>query len=310
MRDALRVTERLAQHDVPVLIEGETGTGKTGLALHVHRCSPRASHALVTKALTEVEDTLAASDLFGHIVGAFTDARHTRPGMFASADGGTLFLDEIGKASLTVQNKLLRVIETGEIYPLGCDRMVRVDVRLVTATNVALEQLVESGGFLPDLAQRVAKFRVRLPPLRERLEDLPALVEDIVAMRAERFGFLAGPPRVDDDLMAAFVSAPWPGNLRELDHVIQRLLIDAEGAEVLTPSLCTGDLAYLHPSRQAPRRGRALSRAEVECARQRNGGNVTAAAREPGVSRQAIYDALRRQPKEGAASQPPPPPAA
>jgi DNA-binding NtrC family response regulator len=171
----LRDIESLAPYEhTTVLVEGESGTGKSYVARLLHQKSPRARAVFHQVILSALDDNLAASDLFGHLSGSYTDARANRPGHFVTANRGTLFLDEIGKASSAVQRKLLHAIEQREIWPVGADRAVRLDVRLVAASNIPLATLVERGTFLGDLAARLAHFRVRLPALRERREDIPA----------------------------------------------------------------------------------------------------------------------------------------
>ena len=189
-----------------ILLEGESGTGKTLLARYLHGVSPRATKPYQTVVLSTIEDTLAASELFGHVSGAYTDARHSRAGHFASANGGTLFLDEIGKASLAVQQRLLHVVEYGEFRPVGSDRDMRVDVRIIAATNLKLDDQVERQRFLPDLHARLSVFSLTMPSLRERRADIPILVEEAVARHALNAGYTA-PPTVDDDLMAALQAA-------------------------------------------------------------------------------------------------------
>jgi two-component system response regulator HydG len=203
--------------------------------------------------LSTLDDNLAASDLFGHVRGAYTDARHQRSGCFSSASGGTLFLDEIGKASASVQRKLLHAIERREIWPVGSDRAVRIDVRLVAATNVPLEQLVATAGFLPDLLARLNAFRVRIPPLRERAGDIPALVEQFLEARATQCGYTDGTPSVDARLLQVLQAASWPNNLRQLDAAMHRILVDSDGASELTLAHCEDDTLGLHRYAQAAR---------------------------------------------------------
>ena len=245
---ALRSIESLAPYEhATVLIEGESGTGKSYVARLLHDRSPRARAVFHPVVLSTLDDNLAASDLFGHLSGSYTDARQNRPGHFVTANRGTLFLDEIGKATPAVQRKLLHAIEHREICPVGADRSVRLDVRLVAASNIPLQTLVERGTFLDDLAARLTHFRVKLPALRERRTDIPALVKQFIGLRAATCGHPLRAPRVDTELMAALGQAAWPYNLRQLDGVVQRLLIEAaiDGSSELTLQHCVGELAYL-----------------------------------------------------------------
>lgn len=288
---ALARLERYARHDhAVVLIEGESGTGKSYFAQHLHRMSARSRASYQCVVLSTLDDNLAASDLFGHVRGAYTDARQNRSGCFSSASGGTLFLDEIGKASSSVQRKLLHVIERREIWPVGSDRPVRIDVRLVTATNVPLDELVASGGFLPDLLARLSSFRVRIPPLRERAGDIPALVDQFLDARAGLCGYAAGAPSVDSRLLRVLQAAEWPNNLRQLDATVQRLLIHADGARVLTLEHLGDDIVEL----EAPASEQTLTpervRQVVDAA-----GSKTDAARLLGVTRQTVHRYLMRE---------------
>lgn len=200
-RRALALLEKFAKHErVNVLLVGDSGTGKSAFARHLHDRSPRAGQVFHQVVLSAISDGLTSSDLFGHVQGAFTDAHAPRAGRFASASGGTLFLDEIGKASAVVQHSLLDAVERREFTPVGADRSVRVDVRIVAATNVELRDLVDEGTFLPDLRQRLDVFTVRLPTLRERREDIHDLVEHLVDWHAPELGYRR-PPRIDPDLM-------------------------------------------------------------------------------------------------------------
>ncbi len=291
MLRALELLRRIARHpSAPVLLEGESGTGKTMVARYVHSLSPRSSGPYRHIVLAELDDTLANSELFGHVKGAFTDAHDNRQGCFVSAHNGTIFFDEIGKASRAVQRKLLHAIEHGEIRPIGSDRTVRVDVRVVAASNVPVAELVERLEFLPDLYARLEGCRVYLPPLRERRADIPLLVERYLAehARAIRSDWQ---PTIEAGLMQALKCAPWPNNMRQLDATIRRLVIEADGADEITFDHCRGSLAWL-----ADHRGSAadLSDPSIARAMAEAGNNKSRAARILRVHRTTLHRALRR----------------
>ena len=290
--EALRAIENLAPYEhTTVLIVGETGTGKSYAARLLHQLSPRARATFHQVLLSSLDDNLAASDLFGHLSGSYTDARQSRPGHFVTANRGTLFLDEIGKASRGVQCKLLHAIEKHEIWPVGSDRSVRVDVRVVLASNVPLEDLVAEDRFLGDLFARIETFEVRLPALRERRSDIPALVRQFISLRAADCGHPLGAPKVDPELLAAICRAEWPYNLRQLDGAVQRILIEAASREsrVLTLDHCVGKLAYLRGST-------ARRRVTAEMVRERMTatGSVKKTAASLGISRWTVYRYLRK----------------
>jgi DNA-binding NtrC family response regulator len=283
---------RLARNSaVPILIEGESGTGKTLLARHIHELSPRARSPFERVLLSALDDNLASSDLFGHLPGAFTDARGSRSGSFVSSHGGTLFLDEIGKASFGVQQKLLHAVEYGTIRPLGSDRDVKVDTRIVFANNVPLARLVEVGTFLPDLHARIETFTVVLPPLRSRRADIPVLVEQYVAHDAPICGYGSEVPAVSQTLMAALQYAQWPNNLRQLHATVRRLLVEADGAPELVVDHCRGPLEYLAASQRDPN-GPTLE--QINEALSRSDNNTTQAARALGIDRTTLYRRKRR----------------
>jgi len=279
---------------IAILLEGESGTGKTWLARYIHRVSLRAAGPFEVIDLAALDDGVASSELFGHTAGAFTDARRGRAGLFVTASGGMLFLDEIGKASLAVQRKLLRAIESGEVRPVGADRFVRIDTRIIAASNVPLRGLVDQEKFLPDLLARLEVFRITVPPLRARRADIAMLVQHYVERHAADCGY-AIPPRVAPDLMRAIQRAPWPNNLRQLDATIHRLLIDADGAPCLTMELCVGDLAYL---RAAESRRSAVSITSLEQAVE-IAGSLSGAARLLGRHRSTLYRERQRQSTPG-----------
>ena len=289
--------ERFARDgSATILLEGESGTGKTTLARFIHARSPRATRPFQQVVLSTIEDPLAGSELFGHITGAYTDARQSRSGQFASANGGTIFLDEIGKASLAVQYKLLHVVERGEFRPVGSDRDMRVDVRLVAASNVCLADEAANGRFLPDLYARLCSFRIRVPSLRERRADIPMLVAQSLGAHVQRTGHGAI-PRVHPELMDALQRAEWPNNLRQLDAAMHRILVDADGAPELTLDHCEDESLGLHRYAEA---ARELTPERIADAIERE-GSVSAAARLLKVDRTTLHRHRRRIQRDDAA---------
>lgn len=288
----MRLAETFARdRTATVLIQGEAGTGKTQLARRLHDMSPRRDSLYLECDLGALDDALASDDLFGHVAGAFTGASKARDGVFVSARGGTVFLDEIAKAALHVQQKLLRVIENRVVTPLGSDRPIIVDVRVIAATNVPLDQLVARERFLPDLFARLKAFHIRLPSLRERAADIPMLVEECLVRRAPQCGYKKA-PSVDAELMSALKRSEWPDNLRGLDGAIHRLLLEADGASVLTLEMCSSDLAALIGFKRA--RKAPLQIQQVESALATTGGQVLPAARLLGVSRWTVDRVLKK----------------
>jgi DNA-binding NtrC family response regulator len=289
-RRTLRRVEQFARSDVAlILLEGETGTGKTQLARYYHDVSSRARGPFAQLGLGAIPDSMAASELFGHVRGAFTDARERRAGMFLSAAGGTLFLDEIGKASLLVQRHLLDCVESRRIRPLGSERDLTVDVRIIAASNVCLRTLVENGSFLDDLDARFGPFRITLPPLRERRADIPPLVEWYVAKHASGCGYALA-PTIAAELMAALTVAPWPQNLRGLDTAVHYLLAVADHASTLTMDLCDGPLRYLRDAPNVREEAISTSAAKQAIAA---AGSVSGAAKLLGCHRSTVYRARR-----------------
>lgn len=284
-----RASRYAAHPDVSILLVGESGTGKTQLARWIHCHSPRAKGPFHAVSLASIDDALAGSELFGHVGGAYTDARGVRHGAFASANHGTLFLDEIGKASLSVQRRLLTTIEDGNVRPIGADRAVRMDVRLVFATNVPVETLGQDGTMLPDLLPRITAFTLRVPPLRERVEDIPELVRLMVGKHAVRLGYTRI-PEIESSLLDRLVSADWPGNLRQLDAAIQRILVDAEGANCLALRHCQDDLIHIA---RAARNARAVSAEDAHLSARRAPTRADA-ARQLGVSSATLYRRLKQ----------------
>ncbi len=241
MRDAVERVRLVAPSATTVLVRGETGTGKEGLARMVHDLSPRFHAPFVPVNLAAIPETLVESELFGHERGAFTGAARRKPGRFEQADGGTIFLDEVGDAPPAVQVRLLRVLQEREIERVGGTEPLKVDVRVVAATNRDLEEAVARGTFRADLYYRLAVFPIELPPLRERRDDVPPLATHFLARHAAAMH--RRPPRVSEAAWRALEAYDWPGNVRELENFVQRALILSPGPELVLPDL---------PSARAP----------------------------------------------------------
>ena len=234
MRAVFDVVARVADVDVPVLLTGETGTGKTTIAAAMHARSQRASAPFVAVNCAAIPEQLLESELFGHTRGAFTGATQANPGLFAEADNGTLFLDEIGELQPALQAKLLHVIERGMIRPIGGTRERRVNTRILAATNLDLAAAVRAGDFREDLYYRLALVVPEIPPLRDRREDIPLLVDQCLESARRRYP-TAAPRRIGDEAMAVFLTYRWPGNVRELSHLIERLVLLSRN-EVIEPA--------------------------------------------------------------------------
>ncbi len=291
MRPVLELISRVGPSDANVLVTGENGTGKGLVARTLHSVSGRASRALVTVNAGGLSEGIFESELFGHVRGAFTDAKTDRVGRFEMAEGGTLFLDEIANISPGLQAKLLRAIETGEFERVGSSKTRQVDVRIISATNADLNEEVSSGRFRQDLLFRLNTIEIRLPPLRDRREDIPRLAAHFLRQHAERYRkHLSG---FEESAIKTLVAHPWPGNVRELDHAVERAVLMAQGETVRAADL------GLRSSRDSAPKLDEMSLEEVECllikkALQRFNGNVSHAANALGLSRSALYRRLQR----------------
>ena len=288
----LQQVVKFARHDtITIVFEGETGTGKNWLARLAHQQSPRCAQEFHTISVAAFSDSLIGSELFGHEPGAFTDARAKRLGAFQSAHQGTLFIDELGKASIAVQQHLLRVIDEGTLTPVGADRPVRVDVRMLAATNVSLRSLVDEKLFLHDLYPRLGLFTILVPPLRDRREDIPDLAEYFVATHAVALGCSSGLPTIHPALMESLQLADWEFNVRGLESAMKRLIVEAEFAPQLTLEHCVDGLEFLcqrgcgRPARSSP---------EKVATTVRRSRSKAAAARELDISRSTLYRKLGR----------------
>lgn len=292
MEPVLEIMERVAPSDANVLIRGEHGTGKEVVARWLHAASARADNPLVAVNVGGFSEGVFESEIFGHVRGAFTDAKSDRVGCFELADGGTLFLDEIANISLQQQAKLLRVLETGEVQRVGSSKVRRVDVRVLSATNARLEDAVSAGRFREDLLYRLNTVEIHLPPLRERREDVVPLAVHFLTRAAERYDREVD--GLSTDAAEMILRHAWPGNVREMEHAMHRAVLMARGREVTA-----GDLMLRRRGEEGAGdlEGLTLDEVErhlIEKALDRHDGNVSRAAEQLGLSRSALYRRLQR----------------
>ncbi|MFI5239434.1 MAG: sigma-54-dependent transcriptional regulator, partial [Gemmatimonadales bacterium] len=287
MRPILDLMERVAPSDANVLITGEHGTGKEVIARWLHAASPRARSAFIAVNMGGLSDGVFESELFGHVKGSFTDAKTDRAGRFELADRGTLFLDEIANVPLNLQSKLLRVLQTREVERVGSSRTKAIDARVISATNIDPHQEVAAGRFGEDLLFRLNSIELKLPPLRERREDIPALAAHFLKRQSTRYGKqLTG---FDQPAMQALMDHSWPGNIRELEHTIERAVLLANSGVVRATDLALNERGT---SAAQHLEGLTLNEAEralIQKALARHDGNVSQAAKALGLSRSALY---------------------
>jgi two-component system, NtrC family, response regulator GlrR len=291
MREAFALLERAAASQATVLLQGETGTGKEVAARSIHSRSARGDKPFVVVDCGAIPPHLMESELFGHVRGAFTGAATSRQGLFAVACSGTIFLDEIGELSPELQPKLLRALERREIKAVGDSKYVPINVRVIAATNRDLRAEVDAGEFRSDLYYRLAVLEIRLPPLRERTEDLLPLVEHFL----EELGATgdSGAPMRTEGFRAKIHGHAWPGNVRELRNYVERCLaLNAQPPIASSPSRDEGALPDLFQSLKAARE--AFDKRYLEALLQRHGSNMSQAARAAGVDRANLYRMLWR----------------
>ncbi len=291
MRPILELISRVGPSDANLLLTGENGTGKSLAAQVLHGVSTRADKPLITVNIGGLSESIFESELFGHVKGAFTDAKSDRVGRFELADGGTLMMDEIANVPPTLQTKLLRVLETGEFERVGSSKTRRIDVRIISATNADLDEEVRAGRFRQDLLFRLNTVEIRMPPLRERREDVPLLANRFLDRHARRYRRPA--KRFDAGAMSTLLDHRWPGNVRELSHVVERAVLMSDGEAVKAADLglrsTGGDTSRIEEM--------TLEEAErllIRKALERYGGNVSDAAKGLGLSRSALYRRLEK----------------
>lgn len=295
MRDVFHTIAKVAATDANVLILGENGTGKELVARAVHRQSTRLDEVFISVDMGAITETLFESQLFGHMKGSFTDAHENRAGRFEAADGGTLFLDEIGNLSMPLQSKLLQALETRTITRVGATRPIPMDIRLISATNMPIQRMVQEGSFRQDLLFRINTVEIHIPPLRDRKTDIPLLVDHFLKIYADRYRKeIRG---VDSGAMDKLTEYEWPGNVRELQHALERAVIMTDGPDLkpadfpLRSDRAIGDELAL-PSWNLDDVEKTVIRKVLSKA----GGNVSHAAKELGLTRAALY---RRMDKHG-----------
>lgn len=282
---------QIAPTDANILILGENGTGKSLLAERIHQLSSRQQAPLIAVNMAAIPDNLFESELFGHQKGAFTDAKQNRVGRFQLADKGTLFFDEIGSLPLTLQPKLLRVLETGHYEILGSSQTQVADVRLISATNANLNQLISEQAFRQDLLYRLNTIVITIPPLRERLEDIPGLANCFITKFSEKYRKQA--LNISPCALSKLKQHNWPGNIREFSHVIERAVLLTSGGEITAQQLLlenadsTNDTVLLQPLEQAEKQ-------LIEKAMTVTGGQVIEAAKLLDISRNALYRRLEK----------------
>jgi len=291
MLEVKLIIEQVAPSDANVLITGENGTGKGVVARMLHQLSLRSGQPLITVNMGGLPEGVFESEMFGHVKGAFTDARTDRAGRFELADNGTLFLDEIANLTATQQAKLLRVLETGEFERVGSSKTRRADVRILSATNADPRKEIDAGKFREDLFFRLNTIQVHLPALRERLDDIPVLAEQFLEEFSKRYRKqIHG---LHQDAVAALKAYPWPGNVRELRHVMERAVLLAR-----LNAIQVSDLGIQGSPGKAPQlENMDLDSAEVfliNRALTRHHGNALLAAKDLGLSRSAFYRRLQK----------------
>ncbi len=291
MKAIVDMVRRVGPSDANVLILGENGTGKSLVAQALHAFSERSAKPMITVNAGGLSEGLFESELFGHVRGAFTDAKTDRVGRFELADGSTLFLDEIANVPLGQQAKLLRVIETGQFEAVGSSRTKHVSVRMVSATNADIQAEVQAGRFRQDLLFRLNTIEIRIPPLRDRREDIPVLASYFLQQHSKRYRKPIS--TFDPSAMQTLLKYSWPGNIRELDHAIERAVLLAHADRLRVEDL------GLQAQKETPRGVEEMSLEEVEAflikkALDRYNGNVSQAAKALGLSRSALYRRLQR----------------
>ncbi len=286
----MNIVQKVAATEANVLITGENGTGKELIAREIHNLSERAGELMISVDMGSVPETLFESELFGHVRGAFTDAREDRKGKFELANGGTLFLDEISNLSLHSQSRLLKVLQSRKIVRVGSNTEVPVDIRLICATNSDLIQMVNEGRFREDLLYRINTIIIEVPPLRDRVDDIPVLANYFLRLYCEKYE--KNPMKINPSAMSKLSNYMWPGNVRELQHAIEKAVIMTD-----SPVLITSDFEFKHSEKNLP--GEELTLEEMEKkyileSLRRHSNNISVVAAKLGITRQTLYNKMKK----------------
>ena len=291
MQQLMKIVVKVARTDANILITGENGTGKEMLAQEIHRLSTRKEHSMVTVDMGAISESLFESELFGHERGSFTDAYESRPGKFEAASGSSLFMDEIGNLPLAMQAKLLTVLQNRKITRIGSNKVIPVDIRLLSATNKNIQDIVDSGTFREDLLYRLNTIHLEIPPLRERREDIHLFINYFMQRYAAKYEkkeiFL------HEHALEKLCSYHWPGNIRELQHTIEKAVILCEGDVIRSKDIFVKQTWSPQFSTTVPNL-EEVERQAIETAIRQNDGNLTATAEQLGISRQTLYNKIKR----------------
>jgi DNA-binding NtrC family response regulator len=294
MINVLNIIKKIAPTDANVLITGESGTGKELIAREIHNMSHRSGEIMISVDMGSVTETLFESEFFGHVKGAFTDAREDRKGKIELATGGTLFLDEIGNLSLQSQAKMLNVLQNRKIVRVGSNREITVDIRLICATNCDLTRMVGEARFREDLLYRINTIMIEMPPLRDRVDDIPVLANHFLRVYCEKYN--KGPLKINTHAHEKLANYNWPGNIRELQHSIEKAVIMSDSS-VLLPS----DFEFRSSPRNITLHELTLEEMERKMildSLKRNGNNLSKVAEKLGITRQTLYNKLRKIDKD------------
>jgi DNA-binding NtrC family response regulator len=290
MIKVFNIVQKVAGTDANILITGENGTGKELVALEIYNRSKRAGELMISVDMGSLPETLLESELFGHVKGAFTDAREDRKGKFELASNGTLFLDEIGNMSLHSQSKLLNVLQSRKIVRVGSNRETAVDIRLICATNRDLMKMVSEGKFREDLLYRINTILIEVPPLRDRVDDIPVLANHFLKVYCEKYNKEV--MRFNTHTLEKLANYNWPGNVRELQHSVEKAVIMSDSA-ILLPS----DFELNQPSKSIHHKEVTLEEMEKQMileSLKRNGNNLSVVASKLGITRQTLYNKLAK----------------